>query len=108
MSNILIERMPFVSCGLGSFTYTIKSTGVYNIGLTTTVLQSSSLAIVVTKNGSPIYTAPAFTPTQEGLQFNFNFLATAADAMVITLSSSNPNDLLLNSIKTTLSIENGI
>ncbi len=65
---------------------------------------SSALSIVVNKNGSPVYTAPAFTPTQSALQFKTSFLCTAADSITIVFSSSNASDNNLNGIQSNVSI----
>jgi hypothetical protein len=67
---------------------------------------SSSLSIVITQNGTPVYTAPVMSPTQSALQFNVDLLCAASDAILVTFSSSNPNDLLLNSIQSTVAIMN--
>ena len=67
---------------------------------------SPSLSIVIRQNGSVVYTAPTISPTQSALQFNFDLLCAAADALTVTLSSSNPNDKLLNSVQSNVQISN--
>jgi hypothetical protein len=67
---------------------------------------SSSLVILVKQNGSTVFTAPAISPTQSALQFNFDLLCALNDALQVVLSSSNPSDELLNSVQSTVSISN--
>ena len=94
--------------GLGSVTFTIPVSGTYNIKCDLTEVPASSVAIVITQNESTVYTAPAITPSQSALQFKFDFLATAADAMVVTLSSGAAIDNALNNIKSIISIGQGL
>lgn len=94
--------------GLGSVTFTIPISGTYNIQCNLTEVPVSNVAIVITQNGSPVYTAPAITPSQSALQFKFDFLATATDAMVVTLSSALAIDNALNNIKSIISIGQGL
>jgi hypothetical protein len=68
---------------------------------------SSSLVITITQNSSTIYTSPALSPTQKGTQLKRDFLFSAGDAITVTLTSSNPEDLLLNTLQTTISLGNG-
>lgn len=69
---------------------------------------SSSLSIVVNKNGSPIYTAPAIRFAQSAEQFKTFFLAAATDVITVVMSSSDPDDLQLNSVKSNISIGQGV
>jgi hypothetical protein len=96
-----------MSVGLTTETFTIPSTGLYNVAAQITEIPPSGLSVVVNQNGSPIYTAPVITPTQIAQQFKFGFAATAADVITVVLSSSNANDSLLNSVKMNVSIGQG-
>lgn len=107
MSNILFINQPYVTVGMGTETFTIPTTGLYNVALQSTEIPPSGISIVVNKNGSPIYTAPVLSPTQSAIQFKTGFSAVAADVITVVLSSSNANDLLLNSVKTSMSIGQG-
>lgn len=107
MSNILILNQPSVEVGLTTETFTIPTTGLYNVAAQITEIPPSGLSVVINQNGSPIYTAPTITPTQTALQFKFSFPATAADVITVVLSSSTANDLLLNSVKMNVAIGQG-
>ncbi len=107
MSNILFLNVPRVDVGLVTDTYTVPSTGLYNLEAQITEIPPSGLSIVVNQNGSPIYTAPALTPTQSAIQFKVDISATAADVITLVLSSSNTNDTQLESVKTNVSIGQG-
>lgn len=107
-SAILLQNIPFVTVGLGTYSYTTPSAGVYWLRLTSTEVPPSGISIVVNQNGSPIFTAPALSPTQGAIQFSLlNILCAAADSITIVLSSSNASDNMLNTVKTTVSIGNG-
>lgn len=107
MSNILILDEPRVDVGLVTDTYTVATTGLYNLEAQITEIPPSGLSIVVNQNGSPIYTAPTLTPTQSAIQFKVDINATAADVITLVLSSTNTNDEMLNSVKTNVAITKG-
>lgn len=107
MSNILIKDTNFINVGLGTMTYAIPSTGIYNVQVQSTEVPASSLSIVVNKNGSPIFTAPVLSPTQQAVQFRISFLATAADVITVVLSSGAAVDNQFNTVKTNISIGTG-
>lgn len=67
---------------------------------------SSSLSIVISQNGTPVYTSPAPSPTQSALQFSFDLLCAASDAITVVYSSSAASDALLNTVKSTTQIMN--
>lgn len=107
MSNILILNQNRVDIGLVTDTYTVPVTGLYNMQARITEIPPSGLSVVVNQNGSPVYTAPTATPTQSEIDFKVDINATAADVITLVLSSSNSNDLQLNSVKTKVSIGQG-
>ena len=109
MSNILFLNVPRVDVGLVTDTYTVPTggAGLYNVAAQVTEIPPSGLSVVVNKNGSPVYTAPAVTPTQSALQFKTSQLLADADVITVVLSSSTANDLLLNSVKTNVAITLG-
>ncbi len=94
--------------GLGSVTFTIPVTGTYNIKCDLTEVPASSVSIVIRKNGSIVYTAPAITPSQSALQFKFDFLAATDDVMLVTLASAAAIDNAKNNIKSIISIGQGL
>lgn len=105
MANILILNQPRVDVGLTTSTYTVPTgaAGIYRVDLQATEIPPSGLTIVVNNNGSPVYTAPAVTPTQSALQFKANLLLAAADVVTVVATGSG-NDNLLNSVKINTSI----
>lgn len=107
MSNFLIQNQNYVQDGLGTLTFTIPSTNQYTVRCQTTVMPDSSLAILVKKNGSTVYTAPALVPGQIALEFKTSLQCTAADSVTVVFSSSAAVDEQLNSIKSNVSIEQG-
>lgn len=107
MANILLVNQPFVSVGLGTFTHTIASAGLYNVHVESTETPPTSLTMIVTQNGPTVYTAPVITPTQSAIQFKVPLVCTAADAITVVLSSGAAIDNQLNTLKTTVTIGQG-
>lgn len=108
MANILLLNQPFVSVGLDDFTHTVASTGTYSVSVQSTETPPTGLSVVVNKNGSPIFTAPVITPTQSAMQFQVGFLAAATDVITVVLTSASEIDSQLNTLKTSVSIFNGL
>lgn len=108
MSNILLLNQPFVFVGLGTMTFTIPADGLYNVTYQTAETPPSSLAVVVKNNGATKFTAPALGSTQSAMQFKFGFTASAADVITVVMSSAAAVDNLLNSVKSIISIGQGL
>lgn len=95
--------------GLGTLSVTVPSAGDYfceghiTIPTITNGGGQSSLLVVVNQNGSPVYTGQAGA---EG--FRTVVSCAANDVIAIVFSSSNPNDLVLNAIKSVISIGQGV
>ena len=107
MSNILFLNVPRVDVGLVTDTWTAPSAGLFNLEAQITEIPPSGLSIVVNQNGRPVYTAPALPPIQSAIQFKVDLNCAAADVITLVLSSSNSNDLLLESVKTNVAIGQG-
>lgn len=107
MANFLILNQNYVQDGLGTLTFTVPTTGTYNVQCQSTFNPVSSLAILVKNNGSTKYTAPTVTPTQSALQFKTDLQLTAADSVTIVLSSAAAVDNQLNTIQSNISISQG-
>jgi hypothetical protein len=107
MALTLFLNQPFVSVGLPTYTYTVPSAAIYNVQLWLTEVPPSGLSVVINKNGAPIFTAPALSPTQIAQQFKFTINAAAADVITVVLASGSSVDNQLNSVKTACSIGQG-
>lgn len=108
MANILLLNQPFVSVGLGSFTFTIPSDGIYNVQCQLTEVPPSGLVVAITQNAGNIFTSPVITPTQIAQQFKTKVVGVAADAIVVTLSSAQAIDAGLNNVKATVTLGQGM
>lgn len=117
----LILNTPYIMAGtnLGSgITYTftipallptqISGADIYRVSLQSTFTPISGLVITVKQNGSTVYTAPTIAPTQSALQFYTDILCAVADVITVSLTSTNPEDALLNTIQTTCQIMNSL
>ena len=106
MSTLILDK-PFVSAGLPSYTYTIPTTGFYNVQLSYTMNPPTGLSVVVNQNGTPVYTAPTPSATQGHNQYKVELNCTAADVITVVFSSSTPIDKQLNTIQSTVTIGAG-
>lgn len=98
-----------VFSGLGTVSFTVPTAGAYfldgKISLPTLVNGGgvSACLCVINQNGSPVYTGIA------GAEGFYKVVSCAAnDLIAIVLSSSAPADQLLNVIKTTVAVGEGI
>ncbi len=109
MAETLIINRESVVVGLGAvYTFTVPATDMYSIRLGLTEIPPSGLSVVINDNGSPIFTAPVIGQTQIAQQFRLGVKLTAAHVIIVVLASSSANDNLLNSVKTTVSICQGL
>jgi hypothetical protein len=68
----------------------------------------SSVSILVKKNGVTLYTAPVPAVVQGEVQFKTSFLASSGDSITVVLSSSDAEDNQLNSVRSNISISQGL
>ena len=68
---------------------------------------SSSLSVVVNKNGSPIYTATTPAVFQSALQFKYSFQAALNDSITVVFSSAASSDNALNGLTSNVSVGQG-
>ncbi len=91
--------------GLGTYTRTITTSGLYNIYATCSVLPSSSVSIVIQKNGSPIATSAAPTSAQQTINLTIMDENCAVnDVISFVISSSSEYDAVPNVVKTLMSV----
>ena len=107
MAQTLFQNQTQVMVGLGTFTYTIPSTGIYSVILQSTEIPPSGIVIKVKDNGADVYTAPTLGVAQSAINFTYSQNYTSGHTVTIVLSSSNANDNQLNSVKTSASIQRG-
>jgi hypothetical protein len=69
---------------------------------------SSAVVMLVKKNGSTVFTAPNFTPSQSAMQFKYSAPFVATDVITVTFSSANQSDKSLNASQFTVSIGQGM
>jgi hypothetical protein len=80
----------------------------YGSNQTSGAAVTSTVSVVVNQNGSPIYTAPAYVPGQNALEFNVGFLGAVNDVITVVLSSSTASDKVLNGVQSTIAINQGL
>lgn len=104
MANTLKDNQSNVICGLGIFTHTCASNGMYKVNIRCSEVPISGIVVSTKLNaGSPIVaTAPAASQSTVNLENIFNCVAT--DVITVTLSSAVPIDNQLNTVKSIVSI----
>lgn len=112
MAETLLLNQPFVICGLDTLNYTVGAAGLYSVQVQLTEVLPSGLSVVINQNGSPVFTAPALSPTQIAQQFKFGLNCAAADAIQVVISSTQSGagaiDNQLNTVKSTVYIQQGL
>jgi hypothetical protein len=110
LANTLILNQPFLLEGLPTWTYTVPSSGagLYSVHVESTEGPSSGVSILVKKGGVTQYTAATPSPSQGAIQFKFGMLLAAADVITVVMASANAIDNQLNSVKTTVTIQQGL
>jgi hypothetical protein len=108
MSNILFINKPFVSVGLGSFTFTVAQAGIHNVKVQLTEVPPSGVVVTITQNAGNVFTSPVITPTQIAQQFKTELVCAVSDAIVVTLSSAAAIDAALNNVKATITLGQGL
>jgi hypothetical protein len=113
LANTLIINKPFILNGLPTWTYTVPTAGAgpYSVHVESTEGPSSGVSILVKKGGVTQYTADTLSPTQGLAKFKFGMLLADADVVTVVMASSQSNatdiDNQLNSVKTTVTIQQG-
>lgn len=104
MSLGLKDSQSNIEIGLGTFTHTTAHTAIYFVSSQSSVLPPSGLSVVINKNGSPVVTSAAPSAAEQLVSLQTLISCTAGDVITVVLSSSSANDLMLNSVKTLITI----
>lgn len=68
----------------------------------------SALVVVVNQNSSPVFTSPTLALEQSHLEFSLNLVCTAADTISVVMTSANASDAVLNGLRSTVAINQGL
>lgn len=109
MANTLKAASSNVICGLGTWTHTIATDGMYATQIRTTNHSPSGISISIAQTGS---TSVSITSTPESsvqrhIEMQKVFNCITGDVITITLSSAVPTDQQLNNVKTIARINQG-
>lgn len=98
-----------VIVGLGTYTHVAASTGMYTMEATSSINPASSLSITISQSGSTTASATSTAPssTQNNVSIRKIFNGVAGDVLTAAITSSNPNDQQLNSVKTIVKVNPG-
>lgn len=108
MSNSLQANISQPVAGLGDFTFTIVTAGIYTVQVKTTLPLASAVSIVIKKNSSALVTVGGAdanpTPTQQSIGASTSAAFAAADVVHVVLASSAVADNVPNNVKSIVNI----
>jgi hypothetical protein len=105
MSIGISEFQSSTLTGLGTYTYTIQTAGLYNISATSLVIPPSSVSIVIKQNGSTIATSNTPSAVQQAINVGLlDHSCAANDVISFVVNSSATSDSLPNTTKTLMNI----
>jgi hypothetical protein len=110
MSQNIKRNRAMPVCGLGTFTHTISATsaGTFYCSAQATDVPPSGLSIVINQNGSPVATSPSpLNSDAQTVGVDTHMTCAASDVITVVISSSTPNDALLNTVKTMIRLDGG-
>jgi hypothetical protein len=94
--------------GAGTWTHLTKNTGMYFVGVELTEIPPSSISISITNNGTQIASFSSPAPAQSAINLQVIANVTAiGNPLAVTISSSNSQELQLNTIKSTITMRLG-
>lgn len=112
MPNTLKDQQSNIIVGLGTYTYVVpagvSANSLYTVGVRAAENPPSGLSIVINLNGSPKDSRSVLSDTQQVLNARAQFQCMAGDTISVVISSSAPNDLLLNTVKTLVNLRAGL
>jgi hypothetical protein len=106
MAYGLKEHESNIFAGLGTCTYTVKTAGAYFVSSQTTTVPPSGLVTVINLNGSPQATSISTDPSEKTVGVSAVVGCQPGDVITVVLTSSTYNDQLLNTLKTTIVLNN--
>lgn len=107
MPNTLKDTQTTIIVGLGTWTYTVVTAGLYFVDATASENPPSGLSIVINQNGSPVATSTAPSVPQQTIGIQKLFPCAASDVITVVLTSSAANDNQLNTVKTLINLRQG-
>lgn len=102
MANTLKETKGNVICGLGTFTMTVTTAGIFMMSAVATEVPPSGLSITLAQSGSTSVsvTSTVLSATQNVLALQKLFNCAVSDVLTLTIASSTVSDEQLNTVKT--------
>ena len=104
LSLVLKDSESNVATGLGTFSYTALVAGLYNVASQSSVVPPSGLSVVINKNGSPVATSIAPSAAAQVVDIQAQLSCAINDVITVVLSSSTASDLVLNNVKSIITI----
>lgn len=109
MANTLKASETNIIVGLGTYTHTVASTGMYEASATATVNPSSSLSITISQSGSASASITSIAPasSQGSIDVRKVFNCVAGDVITVAISSAAAIDNQLNTVKMLVNVHQG-
>lgn len=104
MANVLMANQSQAIAGLGTWTFTVLTAGVYVCDVESFMEQGSGLSISILQNSSNLKTSIPVSPLQETLFVDAKCYGNPGDTINIVLSSSVALDTIPNNLKSIISV----
>lgn len=98
MATTLHLHQTSAFAGLGSYTFTVTTPGLYMASVQALNIPSSGVILTISQNGTPLVTSSAFSGAQEILNASTPITAAASDVITWAVTSGTPGDYKLNSV----------
>ena len=99
---------PFVGTGIGTYNFTLATTGPHIAQILLSCVPTSGLSVVVKQNGTTIFTSTALTATQNHFEVKVPINGMAADAISVVIASSTAIDQAPQTVKSIVTVSGGM
>lgn len=110
MASTLKDNQSNVAVGLGTWTHTTTATSMYFVSAQVLENPTSSVIITISQSGSQSLSVSSPSPAaaQQDLNLQTVFNCVVGDVITVVLSSSNPLDQQLNTVKSIIITRRGL
>lgn len=104
MANVLMANQSQAIAGLGTWTFTVLTAGVYVCTVESFLTQGSGLSVVISQNSTALATSIPVSPLQETLFVDAKCYGNPGDTINVALGSSVALDTIPNNLKSIISV----
>lgn len=100
--------MQTVGTGLGTWTITVPTLGIYHASCFLTEVPPTGVSVAINQNGSNIITTGTLNPNATEYNIDCFIRCAASDVINIVVTSSSSPDLSVQTMKTVMNVRAGI